>query len=189
MAITVEKIGSAISEVTGAFSHTDILVGFMEDFDSMTAPKERDGDGAATTLAELVTITADHTFVSNKGFIKVKAVADTVGLESTLIGDPTKSTAIENKLTIQLLGSEEEIVAFKRLLKGRQLIVLAKEFESGRMRQIGSASYPARLSEASSRIEPTVEGENTSTLVFMDKQKYDAPIYSGEVTLQPAPTP
>ena len=186
MAIEVENIGGNTCEVSGAFSHTECYIGFLEDFEQLTEPKDRCGDDAATTLADLVTISADHTFLTGKGFTKVKAIADTVGLESTQIGETTKSPVFENKLSIQILGSKPEILGYKRLIKGRDLIVLAVEFESSQVRQIGSAKYPARMSELSSKIEPTVEGENTSTMVFMDKQKYDAPIYTGAITVQPA---
>ena len=186
MAIKVENIGGTTGEVSGAFSHTEVYVGFLENFASLSEPKERSGDGAASTLEELVEITADHTFEADFGFTKLKAIADTVGLETTQIGSPTMSAVNENKLTIQMLGSKAEILGFKRWCKGRDLIVLATEFESGNIRQIGSAKYAGRLLEASSKIEPTVEGENTTTLVFSDKQKYDAPIYKGIITLQPA---
>lgn len=184
MAINVEKIGGATCEVSGAFSHTEVYVGFLENFESLSEPKERCGDGAATTLEELVTIVGPHTFKEGFGFTKIKAIADTVGLETAQIGDTTLSPMQENKLTVKILGSKAEILGFKRLCKGRDLIVLAIEFESGQIRQIGSAKYAARLTESTSKIEPTVEGENTTTLVFQDKQKYDAPIYTGDITPQ-----
>ena len=186
MGIKVEKIGGATCEVSGAFSHTEVYVGFLENFASLTEPKDRCGTNAASTLEELVTINSAHTFATGFGFTKIKAIADTVGLETTQIGSPTLSPVNENKLTIQILGSKAEILGFKRLCKGRDLIVLATEFESGQVRQIGSAKYAGRLLESSSKIEATVEGENTTTLVFQDKQKYDAPIYTGTITLQPA---
>ncbi|MFV9552075.1 hypothetical protein [Algibacter sp. PT7-4] len=186
MAIDVETIGgSSCTEVSGAFSHTELYVALLEDFETLTEPKERCGNEAAATLEELVTITADHAFKTGKGFTKIKCIADTVGLESNQIGDVTKSPAIENKLSVQILGSTPEILGYKRLIKGRDLIVLAPEFGSGQVRQIGSAKYPTRMGELSSKIEPTVEGENTSSMVFMDKQRYDAPIYKGAITLQP----
>ena len=187
MAIYVENIGGATGEVSGAFSHTEVYVGFLENFESLTEPKEIYGTNAATTLDDLVTISTTHTFNSGFGFTKIKAIADTVGLETTQIGSPTMSPVNENKLTVQILGSKAEILGFKRLCKGRDLIVLAAEFQSGQVRQIGSAKYAGRLLESSSKIEATVEGENTTTLVFQDKQKYDAPIYKGTITLQTNP--
>jgi hypothetical protein len=185
MAINVEKIGGAVcAEVQGGFSHTEVYVGLLENFATLSEPAERCGIGAATNLEELVTITTPHTFKAGFGFTKIRAIKQTVSLETTQIGDPTKSPVNENKLSIQILGSEAEILGFKRLIKGRDLIVLAPEFGSGNVRQIGSAKYAGTLMEASSKIEATTEGENTTTLVFSDKQKYDAPIYKGAITTQ-----
>ena len=186
MAIKVETIGSDnCPEVTGAFSHTEVYVAKLEDFATLTEPKPRCGPGAATTLAELVEITAAHTFKPGCGFTKIKAIRESVGLETAQIGDVTKSPVQENKLTIMILGSEAEILGFKRLFKGMDVIVLAPEFSSGNVRQIGSAKFAGKLMESSSKIEATVEGENTTTLVFQDKQNYDAPIYKGAITVQP----
>lgn len=185
MAIKVEEIGGETCEVSGAFSHTEVYVGFLENFATLTEPLERCGDNAANTLEELVEITAAHTFSDGYGFTKIKAIAETVGLETAQIGSSRMSPVQENKLTVQILGSKSEVLGFKRLCTGRDLIVLATEFESGQVRQIGSAKYAGRLLESSSKIEAAVEGENTTTLVFQDKQKYDAPIYKGNITLQP----
>jgi len=185
-AIKVEQIGTDIGEVTAGFSHTEVYVGFVENFETINAPKERDGAGAATTLQELVTIGTDHTFKTGFGFTKIKAISETVALETAQIGTSTMSPVQENKLTIQILGSKAEILGFKRLCKGRDLIVLATEFCSGDVRQIGSATFAGKLLESSSKIEAIVEGENTTTLTFQDKQKYDAPKYTGNIVLQPA---
>ena len=186
MSIKIENIGGATSEVSGGFSHTEVYVALLEHFTSLTEPAERDGDTPAATLADLVTIATPHTFNVGFGFTKIKAISETVGLETAQIGDPTKSPVQENKLTIQMLGSKAEILGFKRWAKGKDLIVLATEHESGNLRQIGSAKYPGKLLESNSKIEPALEGENTTTLVFQDKQKYDAPIYTGTVDVQPA---
>lgn len=187
MAIKVETIGGGDAEISGGFTHTELYVGFLETFETLTAPKKRSGTAAAATLDELVSITTDHTFLEGFGFTKVKAIAETIGLETAQIGDPTKSPVNENKLTVQILGSTAEILGFKRLIKGRELIVLATEFESGNLRQIGSAAFAGKLLESSSKIEAAIEGENTTTLVFSDKQMYDAPIYTptGPIPIQP----
>lgn len=186
MSIKVEQIGGNNCEVTGAFSHTEVYVSLLENFASLTEPKGVCGTGAATTLEDLVTITTPHTFKLGFGFTKVKAIQQTVGLETAQLGDPTKSVVQENKLTFQLLGSKAEILAFKRLYKGKDIVVLATEFASGQVRQIGSAKFAGKITEMSSKIEATTEGENTTTIVVSDKQNYDAPIYKGTITTQPA---
>lgn len=184
--IKVETLGSAVAEVMGSFAHTDIYVGLVDTFDAMVEPKERNAEtGAATTLAELVTITEAHTFKAGFGFTKVKAVQNSISLEYNQIGDVNKSTAIENKMTFELLGSEAEILGAMRLWKGRDLVVMGRESESGRLRQIGSLNYAAKM-QFEGRIESDPEGDNTVTVTVTDKQKYPAPIYTGAVTLQPA---
>ncbi len=188
MGIKVENIGASAAEVSGAFSHSEVYVGFLENFDALTEPKAKDGTSAAATLEELVSITEDHTFLTGFGFTKVKAIAETVKLETAQIGNKPQPVQ-ENKLTFQMLGTKPEILGFKRRIKGEDLIVVAVEFGSGQMRQIGSAKYPASVLESSSIIDGPVEGENTSTFVIQDKQMYDAPNYSGEITLQPEETP
>ena len=187
MSIKVEQIsGTGSCEVTGGFSNTEISVGFLENLENLTEPKPRCGPGAGATLEELIEINATHTFKAGFGFTKIKAILETVGLESNQIGTATKSPAVENKLTVQVKGSLPEILGYDRLIRGRDLIVIAPEFASGNKRQIGSAKFAAQLSEAPSVIEATIDGENITTWVFMDKQTYKAPIYNGDITEQPA---
>ncbi|MBS9773815.1 MAG: hypothetical protein KGV59_01480 [Tenacibaculum sp.] len=189
MAIKIEKIGgTGECEVSGGFSHTEVYVALLDHFQTLTEPKTRcsESKNPAESLADLVTITTPHTFKDGFGFTKVKAIAETVKLESTQIGDVNKSPAIENKLTFQLLGSKAEILGFKRMFKGRDVIVLAVEYASGQIRQIGSSRFGGKFKEMSALIDGTVEGENTSTIVVSDKQNYDAPIYSGTITTQAA---
>lgn len=185
--IKIETIGGPSNcEVSGGFSHTEVFIAFLEDFETVHAPKKRCGLDAATKSEDLVTITGDHVFKTGCGFSRFKAIEQTVGLETNQIGDPTKSVVQENKLTLQLLGSKPELLGAKRIYKGRELIVCVPEFGSGNVRQIGSAKYAAKLTESSSKIEGASEGENTTTLVFTDKQMYDAPIYKGELLKQPS---
>ncbi|SOS48435.1 hypothetical protein [Tenacibaculum dicentrarchi] len=185
--IKIETIGGPSNcEVSGGFSHTEIHIAFLENFETVHAPKKTCGPDVATNLADLVTINENHVFKPGFGFMVFKAIEQTAGLETSQIGDPTKSPVQENKFTLQLLGSKAEILGAKRLLKGRELVVCAPEFTSGNVRQIGSAKYGAKLSESSSKIEAVSEGENTTTLVFTDKQMYDAPIYKGELLKQPS---
>ncbi|MBE7688448.1 hypothetical protein F6A46_09390 [Tenacibaculum finnmarkense genomovar ulcerans] len=184
--IKIESIGGPTGcEVSGAFSHTEVFIAFLEDFETVNAPKKRCGPDAAVKLEDLVTITESHVFKTGCGFTQYKAIEQTVGLETNQIGDPTKSPVQENKLTLQLLGSKPELLGAKRQLKGRELIVCVPEFGSGNMRQVGSAKYAAKLTESSSKIEQASEGENTTTFVFTDKQMYDAPIYKGDIDKQP----
>jgi len=184
--IKIETIGVADVEATGGFNHTEIYIAELKHFETLTQPLERDGDGSATTLAELVEISADHTFLTGFGFTKVKAIQDTVSLESNGAGTPKKSSIFENKLVFEMLGSESDILGLQRYLKGKDVVVLATEAESGRLRQIGSARRGGTMSEYGAIIGANVEDDNVCKFTFMDKQKYPAPIYEGTITLQPA---
>ena len=187
MVIAIEKVGGGNCEVSGGFVDSEVYVGFLEDFTSLMEPKEICNTAPALkagSLSELVTITTSHSFkTAAVSFIKIKAIAESVGLETNQIGK--NSPVQENKLTVQMLGSKPDILGFKRLCKGRDLVVLANEFESGQIRQIGSAKYAGRLLESSSKIEPSLDADNTTTLVFADKQLYDAPIYKGNIAVRP----
>lgn len=189
MVINVESIGGSNCETSGGFVDSEVYVGFLENFATLSEPKELCDTNVPANVAnnveELVTINSTHSFKPGFGFIKIKAIAETVGLEVNQIGEAKLSPVQENKLTIQILGSKAKILGFKRLCKGRDLIVLAIEHTSGQTRQIGSAKYAGRLLESSSKIEATLDGENTTTLMFGDKQKYDAPIYKGTIHRQP----
>ncbi len=185
--IKIENIGgTGDCEVSGAFSQTEIYVALLDDFEKVGGVKARCGDAAAKNLTELVTIQEQHVFKSDCGFTRIKAIAETVKLEGNQLGDVNKSPIFENKLTFQLLGSRPEILGFKRYFKGRELVVLATEYGSGQVRQIGSAEFGAKFKEMSSLIDAPVEGENTSTIVVQDKQLYEAAIYNFDIELQPA---
>lgn len=188
--IRIEHIGGTDCEPTGGLSHVDILVAFMDDFTSLKELKKLCDPVAAnvaTKVEDLATITGTHTFKTGKGFTKFKAIQDKNGLESSLLGD--QKQVFENKLTVLVQGSDAKTLGALRMYKGKQpLVVLAREAGSGRYRQLGHQRYAAFLSEATPKIAPEYEGENNVTFVFTDKNVVAAPIYKGDVTLQPAPT-
>ena len=182
MKIKVEEIGGNKKEISGAFSLTDLYIGFLEDMLSITAPKKISELVSDSKLEDLVVIRSNHTLKENSFFTNIRAIQESVILETTQIGLPTMSSVNQNKLTVKILGSKAEILGFKRLCKGRELIVIAMEYSSGEKRQLGSKSQPCWLDESSSKIEPVQESENTTTLIFKDKQLYDAPYYLGDLS-------
>lgn len=182
MSIAVQTIGGPVEENNAGFSHEEIYVAPVSLFTSIAAP----GDLAtAVSLSELVTIAQDHTFDIADGFTTIKAIAESVSFNGAQIGEASMSPVRENKLTLKMVGSKADLLGFDRWVKGKDVIVLAKEASSGNIRQIGSASYAGKLLESSEVIEGPIEGENSVTMVFGDKQKYYAPIYTGTVTKQP----
>ena len=180
--IKIENLGTEFDEVTAGFHHEEIYVGLVDEMLNITEPIEIKKLKPDSVIDDLIVIKNNHTFIDGVNFTKVKAIQESVSLETTQIGTATKSPLQENKLTVQLLGSKAGLLGFKRWLKGKDLIVLAPEFGSNFKRQFGSKKQPCKLIEASSKIEPTKDGENVTTLVFRDSQKYDAPYYLGDLS-------
>lgn len=183
--INVEELGGGAQceENTAAFVNGQIYYAPMHYFDTLQRPKNF--DEAPATLEELVEIAGDHTFLSGKGFTKINAHLEKNSLETAMIG-PKTSHAFENKLSVGILGSKSKILGFIRYIKNHDCILLAEEFGSSQVRQIGSEKYAATLLEAVGKIEETVEGENMQNLVFQDKSLFPAAVYKGAITQQPA---
>lgn len=186
--ILVEEVGGLSCEPTGGLAHLEVRVAPVGWFTSMGEPKPVCADLAAdamATYAEGVEITTDHVFNAGKGFIKLKGVYETVGLETSMIGE-SKRRLFENKLTLEVPGSDATLLGMIRFHKNDDLIVLATEIESGRIRQVGTLRNPGQISELSGGIEATLEGKNGFTFTFSNKSTIPAPIYKGVVTDMPA---
>jgi hypothetical protein len=182
--IKIENLGSLEAEPTGGFSHLDIFVASQRFMTTVLGVKDIDGANAAVTVEELAEITGDHVFEDGYGFTKFTAIKGKNGLESAIIGD---GKMYENKLTVFIEGSDAKTLGAIRQFKAQKdLIVLAREAGSGRLRQLGHARYPCDMMEGTSVVAPEYEGLNGTTIVFSDKNKVAAPIYKGEVTAQSA---
>lgn len=189
--IRLESLGATDCEPTGGLVHNEIFVALLEDLEKIGVLKKMcDSDPAnvATTIEELATITEGHVFKAGKGFTRIKAVQDKNGIESSLIGD--QKQVFENKLTVVVQGSDPTVLGALRMYKGmKPLLVLAREAGSGRVRQLGDKSYGAVLSEVTPKVASEKEGENNVTMVFTDKNVVAAPVYTGDINLQPPPKP
>lgn len=186
--IKVEEVGGLTCEPTGGLAHLEVRVAPVEWFTSISKPKPICDDipaNEATTFEEMAEITADHVFGTGYGFMKLKGVQETIGLESTMIGEKRRRL-FENKIAAVIAGSTSKLIGFSRWAKNKDFIVLVTEIESGRVRQIGSALYPASIAELAQKIDPTVEGDNSAAFGFSDKNVVAAPIYAGTVVDMPA---
>ncbi len=183
--IKLEVIGGTSIEPTGGFSHVDILIAPIATFATLAALPPIEGDGVlATSAVEAAEISGDHIFLDGYGFAKFKAVQDKNGLESPMLGSKG-GRVFENKITVVVRGSDQAVIGSLRLLKNEQLIVLARESQSGRYRQIGHAGYAAEISEATPKVAPEYEGDNEAMFIFADKNIVAAPVYTGAITMQP----
>jgi len=182
--IFIEKIGGLSCEPISGFVVSEIRIAPVEWFTNIGKPKpmcDETPANEATTFKELAEITDDHTFVTDKGFMKLNALIESVGLVSTLIGNKQRRL-FENKLNAILAGSGADLIGFARWAKNKGFIVLAPEAESGNIRQIGSLAIPATITEGEATIAPELEGDNAFNYTFGDKNVSPAPIYKGLVT-------
>ena len=186
--IIVDSIGKDIPETYGGFNHKNILIAPVSWFTTIGAPKAlHDTDTAAnegTTFAELGSITTDHVFATGKAFMTLTGAIETSDLKSAYLGEGVNKI-VENKTTIVLEGSSAELVGFSRRFKNERLIVLMQEAEEDLFRQIGSAEYGAIFTELDAVVEASREGLKRRTFTVTDKQRYEAPVYTGAVTKLP----
>jgi hypothetical protein len=176
--INVEELGGGANteENTGAIVNSEIYVAKLSDIESLATPKGL--QDTATANAEYVTIADDHVFKTGKGFTVIKAIIEKNSFEGKSIGSRSARSE-ENKLTINIVGSAPEIAGWLRRHKNEDVIVLFKTFGRGDYRQIGSVDYAGWISDKTTVIGETVEGDAMRTIVIGDKQLYEAPYYEG----------
>lgn len=182
--IILEDIGGASCEPVSGLD-TVMYIAPKADFATMADPPAFDAEG---TLASKVTIATAHTFAEGKGFTKLKVVTETGTINTTMIGEK-KRRLFQNELTAQIAGSEASVLGFMRMVKNGDFIVLVEEVGTGNIRQFGSNQFAAEFTALTQAIEGTVEGNNSLTFTVQDKQKWPAPVYTGDITEMPAPTP
>lgn len=183
--INLVNIGGADCEpVAGVTS--EVLIAPLKDFTVVGQPPQN--METYDDPAELVTVTAAHTFGAGKGFTTIEGVEETGTVTTTMIGE-TGRHIFQNEFTIQVAGSKAQVLGFMRLVKNGKFIVLVTEFGSGNIRQIGSKAFPAKFTVLTSTIEATAEGNNSVTLTVQDKQKWPAPVYPGTLTVTMKPEP
>lgn len=153
------------------------------DFTTIQDPPNICGITTAT-FATAAAITADHVFKAGKGFNKIKVVSETGTVVAAPLGE-RKRKVFQNTFTAQKAGSESEVLGMMRIVKNGEYIVLVEEAGSGRVRQIGSSRMPAEFSDLTHTIEPAFEGNNSLAFSIQDKQKWPAPIYSGDIVTLP----
>ena len=137
----------------------------------------------AATFAELSTIDLAHTFKTAKKFFQIETVTETGTIKSTQIGEVGRGLT-QNELVIEIAGSEASILGFCRWIKNQKLVILTEEFGTGNVRQLGSSRLPCRA-KFEHNIEATLEGKNSATITFTDKNFGPAPIYKGAIQLVP----
>lgn len=186
--IPLDNITGEVCEPVGGIAGK-IYFAEHSDFTTITDPKELCGDSAdaAATLAELVTTPANGLVLkAGKKFNVLDIVLETGEVTTTQIGEK-KRRLFQNQIVGQVAGSGANLLGFMRLIKNKDLVVLVEEVGSGNIRQFGSNRLPAWIEAQEQKIEATLEGNNSLTITVMDKQKFPAPIYAGDITTTVVP--
>lgn len=181
--IPLDNIGGLSCEPIGGIE-AEFIFAEHGDFTTIEDPKELCGDSAdaAASLEELVTIAATpgHTLKPGKKFNVIPIVLETGEVTTTMIGEKERRL-MQNQVLFQIAGSDASVLGFMRYIKNKRIIGMIREVGSGRLRQFGSKRLPAWVEAQEHKIEATLEGNNSLTYTLMDKQKWPAPIYLGDV--------
>jgi hypothetical protein len=181
--ITLEDIGGESAEpVSGMVDK--IYYALHADFATINDTKSMDGPvpaNVAGTFAELAEIATAHVFNTGKKFFQIETVTETGTIKSSQIGEIGRGL-FQNELVVEIAGSASEVLGFCRWVKNQKLVILSEEFGTGNVRQLGSSRLPARA-KVEHNIEANLEGKNSATITFSDKNFGPAPIYKGEIQL------
>ncbi|MFK7049898.1 hypothetical protein V3Q77_08350 [Flavobacterium davisii] len=188
MAINLEDIGGTPCEPVGGTSGK-IYYALLSDFATVAQPKnicDANPANAGADFDDLSTIATNHVFKQGKCFKTIDCILETISLESKQIGE-TGRHLFENTMKFEVADSNEKVLGFARFIKNQNVIVLFEEFGSGRLRQLGSGRLPARAKDFTQLLEAKVEGKNSLSGTFYDKNLGVAPIYKGDLLLTPQP--
>jgi hypothetical protein len=183
--VALEDIGGESCEPVSGLVNK-IYYALHSDFVTINDPKKIcDSDPllVAGSFAELAEIATAHVFKTGKKFFKIDFVTETGAIKSPQIGEIGRGL-FQNELVIEIAGSEAEVLGFCRWVKNQKLVILSEEFGTGNVRQLGSSRLPA-TAKAEHNIEATLEGKNSATITFTDKNFGPAPIYKGAIQLIP----
>jgi len=185
MALALEDIGGESCEPVAGLAN-GIYYAPHGDFETINDPKkicDPTPANVAATFAELAEIATAHTFKTGKCFFKNEIVTETGSIKSTQIGEIGRGL-FGNELVVQIAGSAATVLGYCRWLKNQKLVVLSEEFGSGNVRQLGSSRLPCTV-KVEHNLEATIEGNNSATITFSDKNFGPAPIYKGAIQLVP----
>lgn len=181
--VALEDIGGESCEPVSGLVNK-IYYALHSDFETINDPKKIcDADPllVAGSFAELAEIATAHVLKTGKKFFQIDFVTETGTIKSTQIGEIGRGL-FQNELVIEIAGSEAEVLGFCRWVKNQKLVILSEEFGTGNVRQLGSSRLQA-TAKVEHNIEATLEGKNSATITFTDKNFGPAPIYKGAIQL------
>lgn len=185
MAIAVEDIGQEVCEPVSGIA-TKVYYSLHSDYDTIVDPADICGENEGTDFASLVEIPASpgHTLKSEKRMYQIDIVEETGTVKSTMIGGK-KRRLFQNEVAITIAGSDTKLLGFLRWIKNQSLVFFVEEFGTGNLRQLGSSKLASWVEGIEHAIEAVIEGNNSVTITLVDKQKWPAAVYLGDVVLEP----
>jgi len=137
------------------------------------------------SLEASVTITGTHTFKNpaTKGFWKLYCTEDAGMLESEGVGEKD-GRSFRPRLKVFIPGGQKEAAGFLNWVNNTGGIFLAKDAE-GRVRQVGTEQYPAKVEEGSESTTETADGRKGITLTVSCASPGPAPFYDGTISTAP----
>lgn len=184
--VALENIGGESCEPVSGLDK--IYYALQSDFETINDPKrlcDVDPLNVAASFNELAEIATSHVFKAGKSFFQIESVTETGNIKSAQIGEIGRGL-FQNDLVAEVAGSDAKELGFFRWLKNQKLIVLVQEFGTGNVRQLGSSRLAA-TAKTEHAIEATIEGKNSGTITFTDKNFGPAPIYKGDILLVSVP--
>lgn len=184
----LENLGGVSAEPMAGLA-TKVWLADKRDFDTIVDTKKMEDENPANVagnLDELMIITDNHVFKTTKCFNTIDFVQETGEVKTKSIG-PKGGKIFENEVTIEVAGSQSQLLGFMRAVKNKDLIVLVEEVGTGNIRQLGWSKYGAEASNLEHEITGVLEGKNSAKITFKDKNLGPASIYKGEISTIPAP--
>ncbi len=177
-AIPLENLDSCpTDEVAAGVSEVGVYAAALKDFATIEKPA---GFADGTDLASLATISAAHTFKTDKGFHKLQINPDSGLVETVQVGEKG-NISFQNSFSGGLKGTGAQVAGWLRKHKNEPMIFVVKE-KSGNVKQIGSELSPAYLSEVTGTSGSKPGDPKNTTVKMMDTQNYPAPEYAGAIT-------
>jgi hypothetical protein len=140
-----------------------------------------------STLAEIVTITADFVFYFGKKWYQMYSTLDTGRVSDKMVGEDD-GKSFESSFEWTFPGTEAEALGLVSLFKNYRMIFIARE-GNGKMRLIGSDLFPARLTIAEVDTGLKTSERKGIKLKVESRGPTPAPIVSDDVVISLTPSP
>jgi hypothetical protein len=154
----------------------NIVIVAVADLETVPVPVLGDPLGVGT-IANLATITADAVTKEGKVFTKIKAIPETVKLDTKTVGG-NKSKGVENMLEFGIPGNTKEALGFISKIKNGSYIFFVRD-RDGQIRMFGTSSFPAQLVDSSGGSGAARGDDKSFTFSFESVGSAASPVFEG----------